>query len=89
MEIIEDDEGNVILDKNSEQERKTPNSRVELLYTYMVLGTSCTIQHLNQRCRRQSRILFLSPGGLNAQDGKVVTWCNLKNYTELYELRSF
>jgi len=35
VEVMEDEEGNVILDRNGEPKRKTYNPRVELLYTYM------------------------------------------------------
>ena len=35
MEVMEDDEGNVILNRNSEPKRKTPNPRVEMSYTYL------------------------------------------------------
>jgi len=35
MEVMEDDEGNVILNRNSELKRKTPNPRVEMSYTYL------------------------------------------------------
>ena len=35
VEVMEDEEGNAILDRNCEPKRKTPNPRMELPYTYM------------------------------------------------------
>ena len=36
MEVMEDDEGNSVFDKNGEPRRKTSNPRVELSYTNLV-----------------------------------------------------
>jgi len=36
VEVMEDEEGNAILDRNGEPKRKTPNPHVELPYTYLV-----------------------------------------------------
>ena len=38
MEVMEDDEGKAILDRNDEPRRKSLNPRVELLYMYLESG---------------------------------------------------
>ena len=35
LEVMEDEEGNAIIDRNGELKRKTPNPRVKLPYTYL------------------------------------------------------
>ena len=43
VETLVDDEGNVLIDQNSNPEVKLPNPRVELPYTYLVACFLCIV----------------------------------------------
>jgi len=83
VEVMEDEEGNAILDRNGEQKRKILNLHVKLPYTYQRLGMMHCLPSC-QRCRSQLRTLFLLSRSLNAWNGKRVTCLLLKAWITIF-----
>jgi len=84
---MEDKKGNIILDKNGKPRRKTPNPRVELLYTSLVChalsGSHVSIAGV------EWGLCSLHP---EAQALKVVGWlhgCYSEDCSERHELPPF